>query len=41
VGRQSASRLIAALTRQHRLPLFSFGAHFAAMPGLALVDPAG
>lgn len=32
---------IAALARQHRLPLFSFDAHFAAVPGLALVDPAG
>jgi hypothetical protein len=25
--------------RQHRLPLFSFDAHFAAVPGLALVEP--
>lgn len=32
---------IAALARQHRLPLFSFDAHFAAVPGLALVDSAG
>jgi len=32
---------IAALARQHRLPLFSFDAHFAAVPGLALADPAG
>ena len=32
---------IAALARQHRLPLFSFDAHFAAVPGLTLVDPAG
>ncbi len=31
---------IAALARQHRLPLFSLDAHFAAVPGLALVDPA-
>jgi tRNA(fMet)-specific endonuclease VapC len=29
---------IAALARQHRLPLFSLDAHFAAVPGLALVD---
>ena len=29
---------IAALARQHRLPLFSMDAHFAAVPGLALVD---
>ena len=28
---------IAALARQHRLPLFSFDAHFGAVPGLALV----
>ncbi|OFZ87111.1 MAG: twitching motility protein PilT [Betaproteobacteria bacterium RBG_16_66_20] len=32
---------IAALARQHRLPLFSFDSHFAAVPGLALADPAG
>jgi tRNA(fMet)-specific endonuclease VapC len=32
---------IAALARQHRLPLFSFDAHFAAVPGLVLVDPVG
>jgi predicted nucleic acid-binding protein len=32
---------IAALARQHRLPLFSLDAHFAAVPGLALIDPAG
>lgn len=32
---------IAALARQHRLPLFSLDAHFAAVPGLALLDPAG
>ena len=31
---------IAALARQHRLPLFSFDAHFAAVPGLALIDSA-
>jgi tRNA(fMet)-specific endonuclease VapC len=29
---------IAALARQHRLPLLSFDAHFAAVPGLALVE---
>lgn len=27
---------IAALARQHRMPLFSFDEHFAAVPGLAL-----
>lgn len=32
---------IAALARQHRLPLFSFDAHFAAVPGLALVAVPG
>jgi tRNA(fMet)-specific endonuclease VapC len=32
---------IAALARQHRLPLFSFDAHFASVPGLTLVDSAG
>ena len=32
---------IAALARQHRLPLFTRDAHFAAVPGLALVDPSG
>lgn len=32
---------IAALARQHRLPLFSFDAHFAAVPGLAMFDPTG
>ena len=32
---------IAALARQHRLPLFSFDAHFAAVPGLALVERTG
>lgn len=32
---------IAALARQHRLPLFSLDAHFAVVPGLAMVDPAG
>jgi tRNA(fMet)-specific endonuclease VapC len=32
---------IAALARQHRLPLFSFDAHFAAVPGLALVASPG
>ena len=31
---------IAALARQHRLPLFSLDGHFAAVPGLMLVDPA-
>lgn len=30
---------IAALVLQHRLPLFSLDAHFAAVPGLALVEP--
>jgi tRNA(fMet)-specific endonuclease VapC len=29
---------IAALARQHRLPLLSFDAHFAAVPGIALVQ---
>ena len=29
---------IAALARQHRLPLFSLDAHFAAVPGLVLID---
>ena len=29
---------IAALARQHRLPLLSFYAHFGAVPGLALVE---
>jgi len=29
---------IAALARQHRLPLFSLDAHFAAVPGLTLVE---
>lgn len=28
---------IAALARQHRLPLFSFDAHFAAVPGLLVL----
>jgi len=28
---------IAALARQHRLPLLTFDAHFAAVPGIALV----
>lgn len=28
---------IAALARQHRLPLLSFDAHFGAVPGVALV----
>ena len=32
---------IAALARQHRLPLFSLDAHFAVVPGLVLIDPAG
>ena len=32
---------IAALARQHRLPLFSFDAHFAAVPGLALAETTG
>lgn len=32
---------IAALARQHRLPLFSLDAHFAAVPGLSMFDPAG
>jgi tRNA(fMet)-specific endonuclease VapC len=32
---------IAALARQHRLPLFSFDAHFAGVPGLALVASPG
>lgn len=31
---------IAALARQHRLPLFSFDAHFAAVPGLVVSNPA-
>ena len=31
---------IAALARQHRLPLFSLDDHFAAVPGLTLVDSA-
>ena len=30
---------IAALARQHRLPLFSFDAHFSAVPGLTLHRP--
>jgi tRNA(fMet)-specific endonuclease VapC len=30
---------IAALVRQHRMPLLSFDAHFAAVPGLALINP--
>lgn len=30
---------IAALARQHRLPLLSFDAHFATVPGLALLNP--
>ncbi len=30
---------IAALARQHRLPLFSFDAHFGAVPGLTLHRP--
>lgn len=30
---------IAALARQHRLPLFSFDEHFAVVPGLALHRP--
>jgi predicted nucleic acid-binding protein len=30
---------IAALARQHRLPLLSFDAHFAAVPGLTLINP--
>lgn len=29
---------IVALARQHRLPLFSLDAHFAAVPGLTLVE---
>ena len=29
---------IAALARQHRLPLLSFDAHFGAVPGVTLVD---
>jgi tRNA(fMet)-specific endonuclease VapC len=29
---------IAALARQHRLPLYSLDAHFAAVPGLVLVE---
>lgn len=32
---------IAALARQHRLPLFSLDAHFAAVPGLTLIERAG
>ena len=32
---------IAALARQHRLPLFSLDAHFSAIPGLTIIDPAG
>ena len=28
---------IAALARQHRMPLLTFDAHFAAVPGLELV----
>lgn len=32
---------IAALAHQHRLPLFSFDAHFAAVPGLTLVASVG
>jgi tRNA(fMet)-specific endonuclease VapC len=31
---------IAALARQHRLPLFTFDAHFAAIPGLVVLNPA-
>jgi predicted nucleic acid-binding protein len=30
---------IAALARQHRLPLLSFDAHFAAVDGLTLLNP--
>lgn len=30
---------IAALGRQHRMPLFSFDDHFGAVPGLALYRP--
>jgi len=30
---------IAALARQHRLPLLSLDAHFAAVPGLMLLNP--
>jgi tRNA(fMet)-specific endonuclease VapC len=29
---------IAALARQHRLPLLSFDAHFGAVPGVTLLD---
>lgn len=29
---------IAALARQHRMPLLSFDAHFSLVPGLALVE---
>jgi len=32
---------IAALARQHRLPLFSLDAHFAAVPGLVLLELPG
>ena len=32
---------IAALARQHRLPLLTFDAHFAAAPGLVLSSPEG
>ena len=31
---------IAALARQHRLPLLTFDTHFAAVPGLVLSNPA-
>jgi len=31
---------IAALARQHRLPLLSYDAHFSAVPGLVLLNPA-
>jgi len=31
---------IAALARQHRLPLLSFDTHFAMVPGLVHLDPA-
>lgn len=30
---------IAALARQHRLPLLSFDAHFGAVPGLVVLNP--
>ena len=31
---------IAALARQHRLPLLTYDAHFAAVPGLVVTGPA-